>query len=173
MKLNLKKYNITCLLLILFVLMYLVHGNTENMKNSNQAITTKKLLHNNHNNNNNNNKYILPSSTSTSLSSSSSSDSKLNSFASRMRQKLVHHFKQRLHHLKDNDKLNSNNIKQLKEDFITKYSTLLIEYSGSIGQSMGRKKKSEDCIKMENRYDSHCRSMQGPGSFMDDISHRV
>ena len=41
------------------------------------------------------------------LSSSSSSDSNLNSFASRMRQKLVHHFKQRLHHLKDNDKLNS------------------------------------------------------------------
>ena len=170
MKLNLKKYNITCLLLILFVLMYLVHGNTENMKNSNQALTTKKLLHNNHNNNN---KYILPSSSSTPLSSSSSSDSKLNSFASRMRQKLVHHFKQRLHHLKDNDKLNSNNIKQLKEDFITKYSTLLIEYSGSIGQSMGRKKKSEDCIKMENRYDSHCLSVKGPGSFMEDISHRV
>ena len=170
MKLNLKKYNITCLLLILFVLMYLVHGNTENMKNSNQAITTKKLLHNNHNNNN---KYILPSSSSTSLSSSSSSDSNLNSFASRMRQKLVHHFKQRLHHLKDNDKLNSNNIKQLKEDFITKYSTLLIEYSGSIGQSMGRKKKSEDCIKQENYYDAYCLSRQGPGNFMDDMSHRV
>ena len=177
MKLNLKKYNITCLLLILFVLMYLVHGNTDNMKNSNQAITTKKLRHNNHNNNNNNNnnnnKYILPSSSSTSLSSSSSSDSNLNSFASSMRQKLVHHFKQRLHHLKDNDKLNSNNIKQLKEDFITKYSTLLIEYSGSIGQSMGRKKKSEDCVKQENYYDAYCLSMQGPGSFMDDISHRV
>ena len=170
MKLNLKKYNITCLLLILFVLMYLVHGNTENMKNSNQAITTKKLLHNNHNNNN---KYILPSSSSTSLSSSSSSDSNLNSFASRMRQKLVHHFKQRLHHLKDNDKLNSNNIKQLKEDFITKYSTLLIEYSGSIGQSMRRKKKSEDCIKQENYYDAYCLSRQGPGNFMDDMSHRV
>ena len=57
MKLNLKKYNITCLFLILFVLMYLVHGNTDNMKNSNQAITTKKLRHNNHNNNNNNNNF--------------------------------------------------------------------------------------------------------------------